>query len=80
MNSEEFEKALKKTISPGKVREGLVDNGKFGEFRFSGEFHNFVVLVCACVGDLLRVLVTCCAISAPEANTFPSRLNNISLF
>lgn len=32
MNGEEFEKALKKTISPGKVRDGLVDNRKFGEF------------------------------------------------
>lgn len=33
MNGEEFEKALKKTISPGKARESLVDSRKFCEFR-----------------------------------------------
>lgn len=29
MTAEEFEKALKKTISPGKVRDSLVDNSEF---------------------------------------------------
>lgn len=34
MNSEEFEKSLKKTISPGKCRESLVGSGKNFDFIF----------------------------------------------
>lgn len=40
MSASEFEKVLKKTVNPGKVRESLVGNGKFhreiSKFRMCG--------------------------------------------